>query len=217
MKFCGTAIAAAVVLSLCLSGCLSLEQPRDKIDYYVLEYDPPGPPAVETIDAVVRLERFSVAPVYNTRSIVYRDRSFSRHTYSYHKWRANPGDLVSACLLRDFQHSGLFAAVLAHGSRAPFDYALEVSVDEFLENDSPDGWQASAALSSTLLDRRGTDPNRRVLMQKTYRASAPCRQRNPRALAEAMSTAVAELSEKIRTDIAERIREYRAGATHEKP
>jgi hypothetical protein len=45
------------------------------------------------------------------------------------------------------------------------------------------------------------DVTPKILFQKTYRSSKPCRQKNPRALAEAMSLAMSEASAKIIDDV----------------
>jgi len=42
-----------------------------------------------------------------------------------------------------------------------------------------------------------TDVSKKIIFQKSYHIRKPCRQKNPRALAEAMSTAMAEASTQI--------------------
>ncbi|MEE9610956.1 MAG: hypothetical protein V3W19_06870, partial [Desulfatiglandales bacterium] len=101
---------AVFILSLPLffGACVSLKQPRNKIGFYTLEYDPPQLVGLMPLSHVIRMSRFGVAPIYNTNRIIYRDRSFKRDTYAYHKWQANPGDLVTYLLNRDMKASGLF-------------------------------------------------------------------------------------------------------------
>lgn len=186
---------------LLLSACLNLGQPRDKIEFYTLEYDPPQIAGLEPLPFVIRMERFSVAPIYNTNRIIYRDRSFKRDTYAYYKWRANPGDLVTYFLSRDIKQSGLFKAVLPHNSRFPSFYMLEGSVDEFLEWDTEENWKAILSVSITLMSENEPDISKRILFQKTYRGREVCSQKHPRSLADAMSKSMAEVSEKIIKDI----------------
>ena len=185
---------------LLLSACLDLKQPRNKIEYYSLEYDPPQMRGLEPIAGVIKVQQFSVAPIYNSPKIIYRDKSYQRAAYTYHKWRANPGELVTYFLARDMQRSHLFEAVLTRNSRFPHAYVLEGSVDEFLESDTEMGWHALLTLNIVLIAEHETDIGKKILFQKTYQMSTPCRQRNPGALAEAMSLAMAEASAKIIND-----------------
>ncbi|MGD8449058.1 MAG: hypothetical protein PVF36_07465 [Desulfobacterales bacterium] len=45
------------------------------------------------------------------------------------------------------------------------------------------------------------DAGEKILFQKTYREEAPCKRKNPRALAEAMSYAMSKISEQIIKDV----------------
>jgi cholesterol transport system auxiliary component len=150
---------------------------------------------------VLRVERFGVVSLYNTTRIVYRDTSFRRKTYVYHKWRANPGDLVTFSLSRDMKESGLFKAVLPYDSRLPNSHRLEGTVEEFLERDTKAAWEAVLSVSVALMKEDEPDIHKKILFQKTYRAIEPCRKRNPQSLAKAMSLAMAKVSRQIIRDI----------------
>lgn len=198
---CKKKISFLLSLMFIIGACAGIEKPRNKIDFYTLEYDPPMQAGLSPLPVVIRLQRFSVAPDYNTNRIIYRDRSFRRNSYVYHKWRANPGDLVAHFLGRDMIRSGLFKAVLAHDSGSSASYLLEGSINEFLERDLDERWEAVLSLDITLMRGNEPDASKRILFQKTYREDEPCRRRNPRALAEAMSGAMAEISKKIIEDV----------------
>ncbi len=187
---------AIVILGFCLllCACLSLKQPREKIEFYTLEYDPPTMGGLMPVEAVIKLRPFSVAPTYNSNRIIYRSQSFERDAYVYHRWRTNPGDLVTYFLQRDIQQSGLFKAVLPQQSRSTSSYVLEGSVNEFLEWDEEKTWKAVLSISVTLMKENEPDISKRILFQKTYKATKACQERNPRALAKAMSQAMAEIS-----------------------
>ena len=189
------------VIFLVLNACLDLKQPSNRIDYYTLEYDPPKISDLNPLPLVVRLERFSVAPVYNTNQIIYRDSSFKRNSYVYHKWRANPGDLVTYFLSRDLKESGLFKAVLPYDSRFPSPYMVEGVVEEFFERDTAEMWEAVLTVSIVLMVEREPDISRRILFQKTYRANEACKEKDPMALTGAMSRTMAGNSDGIIRDI----------------
>lgn len=192
-------------LALLLSACLDLKQPSNKIDYYFLEYDSPRLQGLQPLPVAIKVESFRVAPVYNTRKIIYRDQSYRRAAYAYHKWRANPGDAVTHLLVRDMQQSRLFKAVLTRGSKFPYAYLLEGTVDEFLESDSANGCRAVLALGIALMAEHETKTGKKIIFQKTYQVSKPCKQKNPGALAEAMSRAMSEASAKITRDVYENL------------
>ncbi len=184
-------------LSLPLTGCLDLKQPSNKIEYYSFEYDPPRMVDHQSVSQVVKVALFSVSPIYNTRKIIYRDEAYKRAAYDYHKWQANPAELVTYFLARDMRQSGLFKAVVTRNNRFPHAYVLGGSVDEFLESDTQAGCQADLSLNIILMSEHETDVSKKIIFQKSYHISKPCRQKNPRALAEAMSAAMSEASAQI--------------------
>ena len=198
-------------LTLLFSGCMNLKQPRktDKIEFYTLEYDPPTLNGLQPLSAVIRVQPFSVAPTYNTNRIIYRDRSFKRAAYVYHKWQDNPGDLVTYFLSRDMRQSGLFGAVLSRDSGFRSSYILEGSVEEFLERDTDDAWEAILSVSVVFITANESDNRKRILFQKTYHGGRLCKQKNPRALAEAMSRAMSEVSGEITKDIYDNLKDQR--------
>ena len=196
-----------ICLALLLSACLDLKQPRNKIDYYSLEYDPPRMRGHQPVAEVIRVEQFSVAPIYNSHKIIYRDTSYQRAAYTYHKWRANPGETVTYFLARDMQQSQLFKAVLTRRSKFPYTYALEGSVDEFLESDTANGCQAVLTLSIVLMAEQEPDLDKKIRFQKTYQMRKPCEEKKPAAFAKAMSQAMSGVSEKIINDVYENIKE----------
>ena len=184
-------------LTLSLTACLDLKQPSNKIEYYSLEYDPPRMSNLPPVSQVIKVALFSVSPIYNTRKIIYRDDSYKRAAYDYHKWQANPAEFVTYFLARDMQQSGLFKAVVTPNNRFPHAFVVEGSVDEFLESDLPDGWQADLSLNILLVNEQENDVTKKILFQKSYHVSKPCRQKSPLALAEAMSAAMSEASSQI--------------------
>lgn len=197
-----TSIATLILgLVLCSASCGSLSRPSPKIEHYALEYTPPAVERARPLPFVVKVERFSAAPLYDTRQIIYRDKPFGRDSYVYHRWRSTPADLVTYFLARDLKSSGLFAGVLPHDSRQSPGFYLEGSVDEFLESDMENGWEAVLAFSVTLLEAKEPDISKRILFQKTYHESKPSNMRNPRALADAMSKAMEELSGRVILDV----------------
>ena len=195
------AFVLLLFLSLTLAACLDLKQPRNKIEYYTLEYDPPVPDHHPPLSQPIRVNPFAVSPIYNTNRIIYQEGWFKREAYVYHKWRVNPGHMVTYLLRRDLQQSGLFKAIVLGNNRLPPAFVLDGSVDEFLERNKENSREAFLSLSITLMQTNESDINKKILFQKTYFSTRPYRQKNPGALAEAMSLAMSEISAQIILDI----------------
>ena len=195
-----------------LFGCMNLKQPYRKVDYYTLEYDPPQLSLSEPLSCILRVERFSVAPTYNTSHMVFREKSFKRNTYAYHQWRANPADLVGHFLYRDIRQSGLCKAVLPYSSSFNASYLIDGSVDEFFEWDTDGQWKAVLSLGITLMAENEPDLSKKILFQKDYHAKENCQRKNPQALAQAMSRAMAKLSKKIMEDIYDHLKSQKPPA-----
>lgn len=183
------------------TACLFPRQPANTISHYTLEYDSPPAAGVQPLALTLSVQPFTVAPVYNTRRIVYRDASFKREEYVYHAWRAGPGELVADFLRRDLQQAGLFQAVLPYGSSAGSRYLLEGSVDQFLESETHDLWEAALSLTITLLDGAAGDSSKKILFQKTYSSRTACEHKKPQSFVAAMSRGMAGLSAAISRDV----------------
>ena len=192
-------IISAVMLML--SSCTSLRQPSNIVEYYTLEYPPLEMTGIKTLPYTIKIERFNVAPFYNSNQMIYRDRSHKRDAYAYHKWRVNPGDLVSYFLSRDIRYSGLFRAVLPDEGRMIPSFILTGMVDEFVEWDENGKWKAVLSLNMIFRIEKVPDIEKRILYQKSYNTYEVCTNRSPEALAKAMSRAMAKVSYQIQKDI----------------
>ena len=188
-------------LPILFGSCVSLKQPVNKIEYYTLEYPPPQLETLNPLPYVIRMDRFTAAPPYNTTQIIYRDQSFKRNAYVYYRWQTNPGATVTTLLNRDIKNSGLFKAVIDSGSRFSPSYMIEGTVDEFFEWDAQNAWKAILTVSIILTEKDNIDIKNRILFQKTYRKAELCKQKRPKALAEAMSLALSKISKEMIIDV----------------
>lgn len=189
---------AVWLLLFLLAGC---GKPPALVHRYILEYPSPAVTASPKIDEVIKVELFSVAQVYNSPAMIYQPAPLKSEAYHYHRWRVNPGNMVTDYLLRDLRNSGLFKAALPAGSAGKTKFLLEGGVEEFQEIDEADGWKAALALNITLLDLSRRELTERVVFQKNYRAVEPLTEQTPQGLAQGMSRAMQRLSRQIITDI----------------
>ena len=146
-----------------LSACINLKQPGNIVEYYTLEYDPPSHTGMDKLPYAVRVERFTVVPTYDTTQIIYREKSFTRNAYVYHKWRVNPGDMVTHFLSRDIRFSELFNAVIPYESRSKSSFTLEGEVEEFFEWDTRERWDAVLTINITLVAESERDIDKKIL------------------------------------------------------
>ncbi|MCJ7774282.1 MAG: PqiC family protein [Desulfobacterales bacterium] len=184
-----------------LFGCFGFSNTDKIISYYTLEYNTPNVDGLKPLPFAILIERFQVAPMYDSNKIIYRDSEYKREAYAYHKWRANPGDMITQLLARDFQEASLFKAVFTLDSRLPSTHILKGTVDEFYEQDGKEYWEGVLSLSVTLLKTDEIDPLKSIIFQKKYNMKEVCTKKNPQALAEAMSLSTEKLSLMIMNDI----------------
>ena len=182
------------MLTFCCAGCAAPRHLDDGIKSYFLEYEPSAFCDYPLLPVVIGISPFSVAPAYDTNRIIYREGAFERQAYFYHRWQVNPGGLVGTLLARDMKNSGLFAGVVSPDSRIVPDYRIEGSVEEFLEWDREEQWEARLSINIVLMTEQKTAVRNRVLLQKGFSVSKPCTKRTPEALAAAMSQAMVEVS-----------------------
>ena len=154
-------VCIILVLSV-ISGCFGKQRPPVKIDYYTLEYESNKFNGLKPTPFVLRIDRFSVAPIYNSSNIIYKTGQFKRDAYNYHKWRANPGDMVTSFLSRDLKNSSLFKAIFEPGSRFSSSHVISGTVDEFFEQDDKDSWKAVLCVTITLIKENETDISRQL-------------------------------------------------------
>jgi len=184
-----------------LMGCSGMRQPVQPVEYYTLEYQIPKEENPIPLPVVLCVENFQISPEYQTNSIIYREDPLKRNHYAYHKWRANPGNLVTYFITRDLNESLLFSSVVSMKSRLIPTHSVEGIVDDFFEKDEKDSWFAVMTVRMVLLQNNDYDKASRVLFQKQYTHTEQCLKKNPQSLAEAMSRNMAAISKQITDDI----------------
>jgi cholesterol transport system auxiliary component len=193
--------------AILLAGC---GKPPVMVHKYLLEYPAPDVPRHPQVPEGLKVELFAVAQAFNSPAMAYRSGSYKSEAYRYHRWRVNPGNLVTDFLLRDLRQAGLFKAVFGYDSTARPRFLLEGAVEEFQEKDEGEVWSAALGLNLTLLDTSKEEITQRVLFQKNYRTAEPLADKTPQGLADAMSRAVQKLSQAIILDVYQAARQRQA-------
>jgi cholesterol transport system auxiliary component len=197
MKYVLMASMTVFLLSCAFGG----GKPAIMLEQYALEYPPPSLPDLNRIEEVIRVERFSVAQIFNNAKIVYREKSYNYDDYTYHRWRANPGDMVSDYLLRDLRQSGLFKSVFSYRDLDDIPLVLKGGVGEFFEADEKGGRKAILSVDLTLMDLSQKDTVSRVIFQKNYRFEESVVEQTVPGFVQAMSKAMEKLSRQAIGDV----------------
>ncbi|MBT8342858.1 MAG: hypothetical protein HKP58_17805 [Desulfatitalea sp.] len=192
-----------VLAALLPTACIGPRSTSDPVYYYTLEEAAEPPHFQRRLPQVVRVERFTANPPFNSQHIVYADKGLHRNTYAHFRWIAPPGELFSFFLTRYLQQSEAFKAVLPPDASTPPTHHVHGWIETFLEEDYKDPAQASLSVNISLIDGHNPDPVQRLIFQKRYHTKAPCNDKTPAALSEAMSKAAASLSAQIAKDIHE--------------
>ncbi len=193
-------LSLLLVLCMLAPACMSPGQPAPRIDFYTLEYDVPVQKEAP-LPVILDIQRFGIAPDYSTLRMVFKEAPYKRQEYVYHRWHADPADLVTSFLRRDFTLSNSFLAVSGPETSLPPTHILSGNVIAFYEQDEADVWQAVLQLSITLFKADEPDVTKRVLFQKCYKNAVNCPAKNPSGVAQTMSQAMKTTSLQILSDV----------------
>ncbi len=182
------AVAALVVAALTLAGC-SLARSIPNVRYYTLAIT--GQPST-TLGAPIHVATITGDQPYATERIAFRTSPYQLDYYTYHRWAADPRNLIRTVARDYFERAG-------GASGVPFE--LDANIRRLEELDEPSGWRGAVALDVRLA--RGG----RVVLERAYSETEPAESRRPEAVAAALSRALQRildqvLAEAARTDTA---------------
>ncbi|NWG03072.1 MAG: membrane integrity-associated transporter subunit PqiC [Syntrophaceae bacterium] len=193
-----------IALSCSLGG-----KPTYSVKHYVLEYPSPRMEGIQKINELIKVERFSVSPVFNSTAMVYRENPFGRDAYHYERWRVNPGEMVTDLVVRDLRNSGLFRAIFSYQDMEEARFLLEGQVEEFLELEEKDHWKAMLGIHITFLDQTKKDSVEKVVFQRSYRFAELFSEKTPEGLAGGMSKAMERFTRQLIRDLEKAMKEGR--------
>jgi ABC-type uncharacterized transport system auxiliary subunit len=196
-------IAAVLICSAILAGCFGRTKPPYVMEQYTLDYALPKAGDRVPVDELLTVERFAVAPQFNSTSMMIRTGQYRFETHDYSRWYVNPADMVTGFILRDITRSGMFKGTYSQYDTELSRYTLEGYIEEFGE--TADG-KAFAGIRITLIDTSRQNPVEQIIFQKHYAESAPISDRSANGLAAALSSAMQQLSTRLIADIDAAIR-----------
>ena len=175
----------ALLLPLLLAACGLSQRPYAERRQWPLEVARPAA-LPKTGRKVLEVRSLRPGPGLELRGLQSLGADGSVTTAFYEEWSVPPAQGVEEALRLWLADSGLFAAVVAPGSRLPSDYILEGDLDALLTE--PAAKRARAALGITLI-ANGVTP--RVLLQRRFEATAALDGTDARADSAAMLAALA--------------------------
>jgi ABC-type uncharacterized transport system auxiliary subunit len=195
-----------VGIALTLIACSFGGKPSVMVEHYALEYPPPAMQNLSPIDRVIGIDRFSVSQIFNNVKMIYRQKPTLYNDYAYHRWRANPGDMVGDSLLRDLRAAGVFKSVFSLREMENTPFILKGGVGEFYESEEADGRKAILSVHITLMDTTQKELTKQIIFQKNYRYEEPLTEQTVQGSAQAMSRAVERVSGQVIADVYEAIK-----------
>jgi cholesterol transport system auxiliary component len=190
-------------------GCSLGGKPAYSVKHYVLEYSSPQMEEIQRFNELLKVERFSVSPTFNSTAMVYQENPFGRDTYHYERWRVNPGDMVTDLIVRDLRNSGLFRAIFSYHDVGETRFLLEGQVEEFLELEEKDSWKAILGVHITFLDLTKKERAEKVVFQRSYRFVELFAEKTPEGLAGGMSKAMERFSRQLIRDLEQAMKDGR--------
>lgn len=179
-----------------LSGCAPT-RPALEPQAFLLEPRAPEPVATRTDAPIVRIARFSIAPQFDTKSIVYRRDAWRYESDFYNEYLASPKQMLAERCAQWLRARGnVRIAIPGNGDRA--DHVLNAAINQFYIDLRA---QPTAVLDIhfTLADVASTPA---LLLDKDYHAEVVASSATAADNVEAMSRALEQILIELDRDLA---------------
>lgn len=190
----------ALLLTLALGGCLSLEKEYPDTRYFVLEAARSGPAGARKSEARLKIGGFRISPRYGGREMVTRVEERRYEADFYNQFFADPATLITEESYRWLGQAGLFAAVIDSGAALEARYVLDGVVVR-LHGDERSSPSALLEMQFFLLEIDETGAPR-ILFNKSYQANKSRSDAEAPGLVQAWSEGLAEILTALEADLA---------------
>jgi uncharacterized lipoprotein YmbA len=138
----------AVMALIALAGCGgAVKYPN----YYALHIPPPpDPPAQEGVRASLAVREFRSPAYLHQGAIVYKTSPEQIGFYNYHRWAADPREVVTNAVTDRLRASGKFTQVKPYDGRSDVDYVLSGRIERLEEVDYEGGVKVEVAISAQM-------------------------------------------------------------------
>jgi len=187
------AVPLLLVAPMLLASCGLSERPYAERRQWPLMPRRPRSEAPRVRGPVLLVRTLRTGPGLDSRGLQSLQPDGSIRTAFYEEWAAPPAQAAEEALRGWLAESGVFAAVIAQGSRVEADQVLEGELTALWT--VPTIGQAHCAMGITVLDHRGA--NVRVRLQQRFAAEAALAGPSPREAVEAQAAALALVFSRI--------------------
>jgi len=138
----------AVMALIALAGCGgAVKYPN----YYALHVPPPpDPPAQEGVRVSLAVREFRSPAYLHQGAIVYKTSPEQIGFYNYHRWAADPREVVTNAVTDRLRASGNFTQVKLYDGRPDVDYVLSGRIEKLEEVDYGDGIKVEVAIAAQM-------------------------------------------------------------------
>ncbi len=187
----------ALLLPLLLAGCGLSERPYAERRQWPLIAPRPTALPPRPGGKVLEVRGFRAGPGLEARGLQSLDADGSIRTGFYEEWAVPPAQAVEDAVRAWLAASGIYAGVVAPGTRATPDVVLEGELSALWSE--PAARIAHAALGITVIALAGDTP--RIVLQRRYAETAALTATGPQAESQAMLAALTIALARIEADL----------------
>jgi uncharacterized lipoprotein YmbA len=142
------AISFVLTALITLAGCGgAVKYPT----YYTLHVPPPpDPPMQEGVRASLAVREFRSPAYLHQGAIVYKTSPEQIGFYNYHRWAADPREVVTNAVTDRLRASGKFTQVRPYDGRSDVDYILSGRIEKLEEFDYDGGVKVEVAITAQM-------------------------------------------------------------------
>jgi ABC-type uncharacterized transport system auxiliary subunit len=145
MKRISTALALIILAALV--GCARVRYPA----YYTLNLPAPlDPPAPESVRTSIAVREFQAPNYLRQGPIVYRTTPEEIGFYEYHRWAADPRQVVTGAVIDHLRASGQYSMVSTYNGRPDNEYIFSGRLEKLEEVDYSAGVKVEVAMSAQI-------------------------------------------------------------------
>jgi len=195
-------LAVAALGIFACPGCQNPANILHQQQLYALDvHRPDSLPAGVKSPAVLKIRRFSIAPLYETCEFVYRRTDLTFESDFYNRFFSTPAALITEQARTWLTESRIFAHVLDNYSAAHFDCTLEASIltlhCDYRQKGDP---RAIMEIQFTLIDENNV--RRAAVFQKKYGAAVQT-VGGPENLVRGYTTCLTNILSQLEADLAD--------------